>query len=274
MQRGLALVAGLTGGASGFEVAYMHYRGSYNQRIMWTPLLMSQAMLGAGLWAALDSSANQRALKSVLPWASGLTLADCATGFVFHLRGIARKPGGYRMLVNNVCMGPPPFAPLLFGLAAYIGWVASRPPRGETVAAFTAFAALASGTEALYSHYQNNFQYRVQYLPLIVAPALAGAAGLAATGRNRKLLPPASALAMATGGIGSFYHLRGVLRRPGGRKKLMHNIMYGPPALAPLLFSGAGFLGLVATLLQRSRRRAAPRALPPLPHPEPARRLG
>ena len=34
--------------------------------------------------------------------------------------------------------------------------------------------------------------------------------------------------------LGFYYHARGVLRRPGGRKLLLYNIMYGPPIFAPL----------------------------------------
>ena len=40
--------------------------------------------------------------------------------------------------------------------------------------------------------------------------------------------------------VGFFYHSRGVLRRPGGTKHLVYNIIYGPPIFAPLLFGAAG----------------------------------
>ncbi len=58
-------------------------------------------------------------------WLSYITLADGAIGFCFHIRGVARKPGGWRMPVTNVVMGPPLFAPLLFGTSAYLGVIAS-----------------------------------------------------------------------------------------------------------------------------------------------------
>src|SRR6185437_16242748 len=109
-----------TSGLSGLEVAYMHYRGSYSRRIMWTPILLSQALLAAGIAGAL----RPRLARNLLPTVAIITLADCATGFVFHLRGIGRKPGGFRLLVTNVVMGPPPMAPLLFGMSAYMALVA------------------------------------------------------------------------------------------------------------------------------------------------------
>ncbi|MGH9466644.1 MAG: hypothetical protein ACRD1Y_04760, partial [Terriglobales bacterium] len=206
------------------------------------------------------------------PTVSALTLADCFTGFYFHIRGIARKPGGWRLLVPNIAMGPPLFAPLLLGISAYLGILASRlPPEGsgasvppalrETihrhVAAVTGISALCSGGEALYSHHKNNFRYAVQYTPLIVAPALAAAAFAAASGASasrrgaaRWLLPAFSAAAMLDGAAGFGYHLRGILRRGGGRKHLVYNIIYGPPVLAPLLFAACGFFGLLATVLR------------------------
>lgn len=293
-QRSLSLIAGLSSVLSGLEVTYEHYRGSYGQRIMYTPLIMSGALLGAGIWGYK----SRKAARTVLPIVSVLTLADCATGFYFHIRGIQRKPGGWRIPVVNMVMGPPIFAPLLFGISAYLGLVASylrreddsasdghRPlpafaehwaaqlhpeNRHEKIgwkqdlregrfqkhmAAATAVSAFFSGFEAWYSHYKNNFQYKVQWTPLIVTPALM-AASIAAINSRRAAhtwLPAISAIAVANGTIGFFYHARGVMRRPGGLKMPLYNIMYGPPIFAPLLFSASGFVGLLASLLRRER---------------------
>lgn len=52
-------------------------------------------------------------------------LADGIIGLGFHIRGIARKPSGWRLPVTNTVMGPPVFAPLLFGTSAYLGPMAS-----------------------------------------------------------------------------------------------------------------------------------------------------
>ena len=72
----------------------------------------------------LASSAHWAA-RTVLSWTSAVTLLDSVTGFFFHVRGIARKPGGWRLPVANIVMGPPIFAPLLFGVSAYLGLIAS-----------------------------------------------------------------------------------------------------------------------------------------------------
>jgi hypothetical protein len=194
------------------------------------------------------------------------TLVDALIGFYFHIRGIHRKPGGWRFPMTNMIMGPPIFAPLLFGTSAYLGLIASYLQREgdrercqenfqRQVAMAAGVSALLSGFEAYYSHYKNNFRYKVQWSPIIIAPMLAAAA-FASVGSRRAattFLPAASALASADAAAGFYYHARGVLRRPGGGKHLVYNIIYGPPIFAPLLFGAAGFLGFMASLLRRRR---------------------
>ena len=284
-QRWLALIAGLSSVLSGLEVSYEHYKGSYSQPIMYTPLALSGALLVAGVCGFFSKTIARKALPAV----SAITLVDAATGFVLHVRGIRRKPGGWRLPIVNIVMGPPIFAPLLFGISAYLGVVASclrrddgnepgfpKPGHAQhwlesvrghepidedqhirerffqrQLAAATVLAAFLSGFEAWYSHYKNNFRYWVQWTPLIVAPLLM-AAGIGAIGNRRvahTVLPATSAIAMLNGTIGFGFHVRGVLRRPGGAKKLLYNIAYGPPIFAPLLFSASGFLGILASVL-------------------------
>ncbi len=294
-QRSLALIAGVSSLLSGLEVTYEHYRGSYSQRIMYTPVVLSAALLGAGV-AAFKS---KKAARTILPAVSAITLLDGMVGFYFHIRGVQRKPGGWRIPVVNVVMGPPLFAPLLFGLSAYLGLIASFLRREEStnerkapwpahprswakrlpgnitheriswkqdlregrfqqhMAAATALSAFFSGFEALYSHYKNNFRYKMQWTPVVLAPALMAASVAAIKSRRaaQVWLPAASVLAIADGSLGFYYHARGVLRRPGGAKLPFYNIMYGPPIFAPLLFAACGFLGLLASLLRREKRR-------------------
>lgn len=283
--RTLSLVAGLSGLPTGLDVLLEHYRGSYGQKVMWTPVILSGAMAVTGVWGAF----SQRAARTVLRWTSAVSLLDGLAGFGFHVRGIARKPGGWRVPVANLIMGPPVTAPLLFGVAAYLGLIASylrpeeapapdprtwlerardrvlrRPPPAWRVelregrfqkhlAAATIFATFCSGFEALYSHYKTNFRYKAQWTPVIMTPLLMGAAGASVKSARaaRAWLPGLSVLAMLNGAVGFFYHVRGVLRRPGGVKQLFYNMVYGPPIFAPLLFSACGFYGLLASLMRR-----------------------
>lgn len=120
-QRSLSLVTAASSLVSGLEVAYEHYRGSYSRRVMYTPVILSTLLTGAAAAAVF----SRRAARGVLRLTSLATLADCFIGFYFHARGIHRKPGGWRLPMTNMIMGPPIFAPLLFGTAAYLGLIAS-----------------------------------------------------------------------------------------------------------------------------------------------------
>jgi hypothetical protein len=288
-QRSLSLLTAVTSLVSGLEVAYEHYRGSYSRRVMYTPVILS-ALLAAAGFAGFFS---RRAARGILRLVSAVTLVDAMVGFYFHVRGIRRKPGGWRLPMTNMIMGPPIFAPLLFGTSAYLGLIASYLQREDAtgdastsgkdcflsrllpssegrellsaeqdvregkfqrqVAIVTGVSALLSGFEAYYSHYKNNFRYWVQWTPIVIAPLLAGTAFASVKSRRiaTTALPALSAIAGADAAVGFFYHGRGVLRRPGGRKRLLYNIMYGPPIFAPLLFGAAGMLGILASLLRR-----------------------
>ena len=91
-QRGLALLSGLSSVLAGLEVAYEHYKGSYGQRVMYTPVVLSGALAGAGVWGFFSRWAARTVLRAI----SALTLVDSLAGFYFHVRGIQRKPGGWR----------------------------------------------------------------------------------------------------------------------------------------------------------------------------------
>ncbi len=293
-QRSLALITAFSSLLAGLEVAYEHYVGSYSQQIMYTPVLISPILTIAAIWGTF----SRRAARTVLPIVSLITLLDGVIGFFMHVRGIARKPGGWRIPVFNVIMGPPVFAPLLFGVSGFLGIIASllrreddpqhttlpgipRPqpawlgwiPRGiekegivfeqdvregrfqRILGVATAVSAFFSGIEALYSHYKNNFSYPSQWTPILLTPVLmiAGIGTIWSKTLARTLLPIASVLALLDGGIGCLYHIRGILRRPGGLKKPFYNLIYGPPVFAPLLFAASGFLGVLASLLRRAK---------------------
>lgn len=285
-QRSLCLIVAATSVASGLEVGYEHYKGSYSNPVMYTPVALSGALAGSGLLGVLSG----KCARTILRWMSVATLADGVIGFFFHVRGVARKPGGWSLPVTNIVMGPPIFAPLLFGTSAYLGLMASYLRREEDLhkpgeqivdsagalthsrsdwrtnlrygrfqkhlSAVTIAWAFFSGFEALYSHYKNNFRYKAQWTPVLLTPLLMAAAAGAIKSRRvaNTALPIVSAAALADGAVGFFYHARGIARRHGGMKKPLYNTLFGPPIFAPLLFAACGFLGLMASLLRRERR--------------------
>ena len=282
-QRSMSLLVAATSVVSGAEVAYEHYKGSYSNPVMYSPVILSGVLAVAGVAGAVSG----KMARTFLRWVSYVTLADGVIGFGFHVRGIARKPGGWRMPVTNLVMGPPVFAPLLFGTSAYLGVIASYLQREEEfgwksrvieaksaltrpdfrdeirvgrfqkhLCVVCAVGTLCSGAEAWYSHYKDNFKYGVQWSPLVLTPVLVGAAlgSLKSERVANTLLPAAAGLAMIDGVVGTAYHVRGILRRPGGKKKPLYNIIYGPPVFAPMLFAACGLLGMMAYLMRRERR--------------------
>ena len=126
-QRSMSLLVAGTSVVSGLEVAYEHYKGGYSNPIMYSPVILS----GVLATAAVAGFFSRLAARTFLRYAAYITLADGVIGFGFHIRGIARKPGGWRLPVTNIVMGPPIFAPLLFGTSAYLGVIAGYLQREE-----------------------------------------------------------------------------------------------------------------------------------------------
>jgi len=85
------------------EAAEEPYIGSYSQQIMYTPVFISLGLTIAGIGAAF----NRWMARVLLPILSWLTILDGVVGFYLHVRGIQRKPGGWRIPVFNIVMGPP-----------------------------------------------------------------------------------------------------------------------------------------------------------------------
>ncbi len=281
-QRSMALLVAGSSAVSALEVGYEHYRGSYSNPVMYTPVVLSVALSGAAGAGVFSRTAATTWMRRV----SYITLVDSLVGFGFHIRGVARKPGGWRMPVYNIVMGPPLFAPLLFGTAAYLGVIASYLQREEDLGVrsrvievgtrfkqvglrddirtgrfqkhlcvVTAVGALLCGGESWYSHYKDNFQFKIQWSPILMSPTLAAAAIWAYKDKRaaNTVLPLAAGAAIANGFIGTYYHVRGILRMPGGTKKPLYNTLYGPPIFAPMLFAAAGLLGIMAYLTRRER---------------------
>lgn len=120
-QRPLAATAAFFAVIAGGEAYAEHMRGSFNQRVMWTPVWLTPPMAAAAIAAVM----SERAARDVLPVVSLVTLGDGLLGFILHIRGILEMPGGANNLRFNVTMGPPLFAPLLLSSVGLLGLIAS-----------------------------------------------------------------------------------------------------------------------------------------------------
>jgi hypothetical protein len=118
------MLSGLTGvGAliTAVEIYFEHDRASFGNKNMYLPVLLGPMGLAAGIAGVF----SKRAAKTALPAVSLLITANGVQGFVLHARGIAQRPGGWRLTRYNLEMGPPLFAPLLASMVGGMGLLAA-----------------------------------------------------------------------------------------------------------------------------------------------------
>ena len=124
------------------------------------------------------------------------------------------------------------------------------------LAAATAASAFFSGIEALYSHYKNNFKYKAQWSPIVIAGAAdrrrAWFAGEARESR-RSFCPRLRRWQSRMAQWVSVTTREASRAVRAASRTLLYNVMYGPPIFAPLLFAACGFLGLLASMFRRER---------------------
>jgi hypothetical protein len=107
LQRTLALATALSAPPLGLEIYLEHYKGSFGDKWMWTPIVLTPPLTAAGLAGAV----SERAAKTVLPAVSALYFLDGLIGVITHVEGVRKKPGGFKEATYNLVMGPPLLAP-------------------------------------------------------------------------------------------------------------------------------------------------------------------
>lgn len=105
----------------GAEIYVNHYGGSFGNKWMWSPVALAPALTAAGIAGFV----SERAARTLLPACSALVVLNGLGGVFFHLRGISRKPGGFREPTYNLVMGPPALAPGSLAMVGGIGLMAS-----------------------------------------------------------------------------------------------------------------------------------------------------
>jgi hypothetical protein len=109
----------------GLEIYFEHYRGSFADKWMWTPIVLTPLLSAAGL-AGMRS---QRAATTVLPAISALYCLDGLVGVYTHVQGVRKRPGGFREPLYNIVMGPPLLAPGSLALVGAMGLAAAAARR-------------------------------------------------------------------------------------------------------------------------------------------------
>jgi hypothetical protein len=107
MQRMLSLATAAGAAGLAFEIYLEHYKGSFGDRWMWTPIVLSPPLAAAGIAGYF----SERAARRWLPLTGALYAADGVVGLVTHVRGVQKRPGGFGEPTYNLVTGPPLIAP-------------------------------------------------------------------------------------------------------------------------------------------------------------------
>lgn len=125
LQKTLAATAAFSAPPLAFEIYLEHYKASFGDKWMWTPIVLTPPLVAAGVGGAV----SPRIARTALPAVSLLYAADGMVGVVTHIRGVMRKPGGFREPIYNIVMGPPLLAPGSLVLVGAAGLLAAASRR-------------------------------------------------------------------------------------------------------------------------------------------------
>jgi len=126
-ERSLAALTSVGALITTAEIYTEHDSASFGNRMMWWPIALMPTLVPAGLAAVI----SRRAAKTVLPIASAVVVANGLQGTYLHARGIAQRPGGWKLAAYNLETGPPLFAPLLASMVGGMGLLAALLRREE-----------------------------------------------------------------------------------------------------------------------------------------------
>jgi hypothetical protein len=103
----------------GLQVLLFHWRAGFRRVTMYGPVLLAPVLVLAGVVGALQRD-------GILGWivlaVFALGIVDGLIGIAEHVRGIARRIGGFSL--RNLMSGPPPLLPVAFMALALTGALA------------------------------------------------------------------------------------------------------------------------------------------------------
>ena len=243
------------------DSAVEHYRGSFANRAMYTPLVASALTLGGSVFGLADARPKKHMVRDTIYAAAALTGFG---GLCFHAYNVLKRPGGWSW--NNLFYAAPIGAPMALALAGLLGRGAERvrdvPPRqrptvlglpaGRALGAVAAAGLAGTVGETGLLHFRGAYHNPAMVLPVTVPPVAAALLGAAAVrpsanaNRLARLWLRITAL-LGLGGVG--FHIFGVSRNMGGWRNWSQNVLNGPPLPAPPSFTGLALAGLAALSL-------------------------
>ncbi len=243
------------------DSAVEHYRGSFQNRAMYTPLVASALTLGGSLFGSIDPRAKRHLVRDTI------YAAAAATGFLglgFHAYNVLKRPSGLSWL--NLFYAAPIGAPMALALAGLLGRGAERVrdtppglpatvlgiPAGRTLAAVAGVGLAGTAAEAALLHFRGAYHDPAMFLPVTVPPVasvLITANALRPNAGTHRIARWWLRLTALLGFAGVGFHIFGVARNMGGWRNWSQNVLNGPPLPAPPSFTGLALAGLAALTL-------------------------
>jgi hypothetical protein len=120
MQKLLAASTAFSAPPLALEIYLEHYKGSFGDKWMWTPIWLTPPLTAAGIAGFV----SPKAARTVLPLFGGLYALDGLIGIYTHFRGVEKRPGGFHEAHYNLVMGPPLLAPGSLAMVGMMGVLA------------------------------------------------------------------------------------------------------------------------------------------------------
>jgi hypothetical protein len=120
-ERSLSGLTAVAAAVTTAEIFLEHYKASFGNKWMWSPILVTPPVVVAGVAGVF----SRRWAKTALPVTAGIYTVNGLMGEYFHARGVARKPGGWKLASYNLPMGPPISAPGLMCIVGGMGLLAA-----------------------------------------------------------------------------------------------------------------------------------------------------
>jgi hypothetical protein len=120
VQRLLAASTAFSAPPLALEIYLEHYKGSFGDKWMWTPIWLTPPLTLAGIAGVF----SPKAARTVLPLFGALYALDGLIGIYTHVRGVEKRPGGFHEAHYNLVMGPPLLAPGSLAMVGTMGMVA------------------------------------------------------------------------------------------------------------------------------------------------------
>lgn len=250
------------------DSSIQHYRGSFKNKAMYTPLAVAALALGTSLHGTADMRPLSHRARD------GVYLLAAATGLLgtgFHFYNVGKKVGGFSW--QNLFYGAPIGAPMAILLSGLLGFCSERIresdgrgraeilhlPAGRIIATVAAAGLVGTSGEAGLLHFRGAYHNPFMVIPVTLPPIgaallMSAAAGRRATGHGVASWWMRLLAAMGIAGVG--FHAYGVSRNMGGWRNWSQNILNGPPLPAPPSFTGLALAGLAALRLIKEHRHA------------------